>query len=162
MLFDTYSQWLSRQFRSWSIAETWMNSAFLLTKTRTLLLKVKLNPSNKTLCVIWRIPPHPSADHIFIQTNTLKCGCRNFRFGQESSTDPYKPTKEFFFIFISWISVFPRTISCLDFIAMCIGKHRLEQNVTTGKRLAKVTDTSLYKLLIHTIYCIFSTFDKKW
>lgn len=93
------------------------------------------------------IPPHPSADHIFIQTNTLKCGCRNFRLEKDRSTDPYKPTKVFFFIFIYYISVFPLTISSFDFIAMCT-----VWAIILGHRYKPLN----YKLLIHIIYKVSS------
>lgn len=65
VLFDTYSQWLYRQFRSWSIAETWMNIAFWLMKTRALTFtkKVQLNPSNNT--------PWRGSHHILVQTTIL-------------------------------------------------------------------------------------------
>lgn len=89
----------SLDHEAWQKHSEWI-ALFCLQKTgHLLLLKVKLNPSNNTL---WGKKSH----HIlvqttfFIQTNTLKCGCRNFRLEKNRSTDPYKPTKEFFFIFI--------------------------------------------------------------
>ncbi len=70
-----------RRLGSWSMAENTANEKhFLLKKIRAFTLTESLhNSSNNTPCGK-KIPPHPTADHIFIQTNTFKRGCRNFRF----------------------------------------------------------------------------------